>query len=141
YMLEQLDDIEFITPLYIQIIDFVKQKLNEGTLPTANDFITYPKEEIRTEAISLLSEPYEISPNWETHQVYVPRETDLLSYGAERAVLRLKRRNAELLLKQESEKLRLVTDPQEVDRVLRLIMNLSTYYKQLGDMLGIVVNR
>jgi len=24
---------------------------------------------------------------------------------------------------------------------LRLIMNLSTYYKQLGDMLGIVVNR
>ncbi|HEY4651908.1 MAG TPA: DNA primase, partial [Pontibacter sp.] len=96
YMLEQLDDIEFITPLYIQIIDFVKQKLNDGTLPTANDFITYPKEEIRTEAISLLSEPYEISPNWETHQVYVPRETDLLSYGAERAVLRLKRRNAEL---------------------------------------------
>ncbi|MER2996977.1 DNA primase [Pontibacter populi] len=141
YMLEQLDDIEFVTPLYIQIIDFVKERLNNGVLPTANDFITFPKEEIRTESISLLAEPYELSPNWETHQVFVPRETDLLPYGAERAVMRLKRRNAELLLKQESEKLRLVTDPTEVDRVLKLIMNLSSYYKQLGDLLGIVVNR
>ncbi len=141
YMLEQLDDIEFVTPLYVQIINIVKDSLNNGNLPTAQDFINYPKEEIRMEAISLLSEPYELSHNWETHQVFVPKETDLLPYGAERAVLRLKWRNAEILLKNEREKLRLVTDPTEVDRVLNMIIALNNYYSQLGNMLGIVVNR
>lgn len=141
YMLQELDDIEFVTPLYIQIIEFVKQKLSQGVLPVADDFINYPKEEIRTEAISLLSEPYELSHNWETHEIFVPRETDLLPYGAERAVLRLKWRNADILLKAEREKLRLVSDPAEVDRVLNTILALNTYYKELGNMLGIVVNR
>ncbi|MBC5775155.1 DNA primase [Pontibacter sp. KCTC 32443] len=141
YMLDQLDDIEFVTPLYVQIIGIVKDSLSNGNLPTAQDFITYPNEAIRTEAVSLLSEPYELSHNWATHQVFVPTETDLLPYGAERAVLRLKWRNAEILLKKEREKLRLVTDPQEVDRVLNLIITLNTYYKELGNLLGIVVNR
>ncbi|GHA53459.1 DNA primase [Pontibacter akesuensis] len=141
YMLEQLDDIEFVTPLYIQIIEIVRAKLNNNELPTADDFINYPKEEIRSEAISLLSEPYELSHNWETHHIFVPKESDLLAYGAERAVLRLKWRNAEILLKAQREKLRLVTDPTEVDRVLNLIISLNTFYSQLGNMLGIVVNR
>ncbi|WP_347158192.1 DNA primase [Pontibacter chitinilyticus] len=141
YMSEQLEDVEFRTPLYARLLELVKEKLCTGVLPTAEDFINYPDQEIRTEVIHLLSDPHELSHNWETHHIFVPRETDLLPYGAERAVLRLKWRNVELLLKGEIEKLRLVTDPQEQDRQLTNIMLLKTLHSQLGDMLGIVVNK
>ncbi|MBD1396971.1 DNA primase [Pontibacter sp. JH31] len=141
YMLEQLEDVEFRTPLYARLVEVVKEKLSQGVIPTAEDFINYPDQEIRTEATNLLSDPYELSQNWETHQIYVPHESDLLPYGAERAVLRLKWRNVQLLMKAEMEKLRLVTDPAEQDRVLQVIFSLKSFEKQIGDLLGIVVNK
>ncbi|GAB3203746.1 DNA primase [Pontibacter aydingkolensis] len=141
YMLEQLEDVEFRTPLYSRFMELIKEKLCDSVVPTAEDFINYPDQEIRTEATNLLSDPHELSHNWETHSIFVPTELDLLPYGAERAVLRLKWRNVELLMKTEMEKLRLVTDPQEQDRQLNTILMLKTLHSQLGDMLGIVVNR
>ncbi|MFD2514849.1 DNA primase [Pontibacter locisalis] len=141
YMLEQLEDVEFRTPLYARLMELIKERLCDGTVPSAEDFINYPDQEIRTEATNLLSDPHELSHNWETHSIFVPTELDLLPYGAERAVLRLKWRNVELLLKTEMEKLRLVTDPQEQDRQLNNILMLKSLHSQLGDMLGIVVNR
>ncbi|MDX5420398.1 MAG: DNA primase, partial [Bacteroidota bacterium] len=141
YMLEQLEDVDFRTPLYARLVEVVKEKLSQGIIPSAEDFINYPDQEIRTEATNLLSDPYELSHNWETHQIYVPHESDLLPYGAERAVLRLKWRNVQLLMKTEMEKLRLVTDPTEQDRVLQVIFQLKSFEKQIGDLLGIVVNK
>ncbi|MCC9166173.1 DNA primase [Pontibacter harenae] len=141
YMLEQLEDVEFKTPLYARLLVLVKDKLCTGVIPTAEDFINFPDQDIRTEATNLLSDPHELSHNWETHHIFVPTEKDLLPYGAERAVLRLKWRNVGLMVKTEMEKLRLVTDPQEQMRQLQFIRNLTTLYSQLGDMLGIVVNR
>ncbi|PRY03991.1 DNA primase [Pontibacter ummariensis] len=141
YMLEQLEDVEFRTPLYARLMELVKEKLCDNVIPSAEDFVHYPDQEIRTEATHLLSDPHELSHNWETHQIFVPKETDLLPYGAERAVLRLKWRNVELILKGEMEKLRLVTDPQEQDNQLNNILMLKQLHSQLGDMLGIVVNR
>lgn len=141
YILEQLEDVEFRTPLYSRLMNLVKDKLCTGVVPAAEDFINYPDQEIRTEATNLLSDPYELSHNWETHQIYVPTEVDLLSYGAERAVLRLKWRNVQLLIKNEMEKLRLVTDPSEQDRQLQLLLSLKSFEKQIGDLLGIVVNK
>ncbi|WP_161890540.1 DNA primase [Pontibacter russatus] len=141
YMLEQLEDVEFRTPLYARLMELIKDKLCDGNLATIEDFINHPDQEIRSEATNLLSDPHELSHNWQTHQIFVPTETDLLPYGAERAVLRLKWRNVELMIKGEMEKLRLVTDPQEQVQQLMFIRNLKTLHCQLGDMLGIVVNR
>ena len=139
YMLEQLEDIEFRTPLYARFVELVTEKLNSGYLPVADDFINYPDQEIRTEATNLLSDPHELSPNWATHQIFVPHETDLLPYGTERAVLRLKFVYLKLMIDEETLKLKLVTDPQEQVNRIVAVMNLKKLHKQIGDMLGIVV--
>ncbi|WP_114781475.1 DNA primase [Botryobacter ruber] len=141
YMLEQLEDVEFRTPLYSRLVELVKEKLCDGTVPSADDFINYPDQQIRTEATNLLSDPHELSHNWATHQIFVPHETDLLSYGAERAVLRLKWRNVQLLIKDEMEKLRLVTDPNEQINQLTTIRTLKMFEVQIAELLGIVVSR
>ncbi|WP_242927523.1 DNA primase [Pontibacter vulgaris] len=139
YILEQLEDIEFQTPIYRRLVEIVKDKLNQGILPSADDFINYPDNEIRTETTNLLSDPYELSPNWATHQIYVPHESDLLPYGTERAVLRLKFRYLESVVNIEAGKLKLVTDPQEQITQITYVMSLKKLHKQMGDMLGIVV--
>ncbi|MCX2739927.1 DNA primase [Pontibacter anaerobius] len=139
YMLEQLEDIEFRSPLYARFVELVTEKLNQGVVPEADDFINYPDEEIRTEAINLLSDPYDLSPNWATHQIFVPHETDLLPYGTERAVLRLKFVYLKLMIDEEALKLKIVTDPQEQINRLVAVMNLKKLHKQIGDLLGIVV--
>jgi len=139
YMLEQLEDVEFRTPLYSRLIELITERLNSGYIPTAEEFINYPDQEIRTEAINLLSDPHELSPNWATHQIYVPHETDLLAYGTERAVLRLKFMYLKLMIDEETQKLKLVTDPQEQVNRIMTVMNLKKIHKQMGDMLGIVI--
>ncbi|MDX5438530.1 MAG: DNA primase, partial [Pontibacter sp.] len=126
-------------PLYSRFVALVTEQLNQGTVPVADDFINYPDEEIRTEAINLLSDPYDLSPNWATHQIFVPHETDLLPYGTERAVLRLKFIYLKLMIDEEALKLKIVTDPQEQVNRLVTVMNLKKLHKQIGDMLGIVV--
>ncbi|MFD2245720.1 DNA primase [Pontibacter ruber] len=141
YILEQLEDIEFRTPVYRRLVELAKDKLNRGILPVADDFINYPDNEIRTESTNLLSDPYELSPNWATHQIYVPHESDLLPYGTERAVLRLKFRYLEGVINVEAGKLKLVTDPQEQVNQITYVMTLKKLHKQMGDMLGIVVFR
>ncbi|NEM98594.1 DNA primase [Pontibacter burrus] len=141
YMLEELEDVEIQTPLYARFIELIKEGLAGGRIPTTDEYINYPDQEIRTATIDLLSDPHELSPGWATHSIFVPHESDLLPYGSERAVLRLKYRYLEKLIDEETQKLRLVTDPQEQDHQLRNIINLKMLHKQMGDLLGIVISR
>lgn len=141
YMQEQLEDVDFAVPICVKLYTILTEGLQRGTVVRGEDLVNYPDEEVRTEAIELMSSRYDLSHNWETHQIYVPHEEDLLMYGIERAILRLKRVKVQLLVKSEMEKLRLVTDPAEQERQLTYILNLKSFETQLGEMLGIVVNR
>lgn len=141
YMLEQLEDVELEIPIYVKLHNRILQQFQQGYVVKGEDLVNDPDEEIRSEVIELISNRYDLSHNWETHQIYVPNEEDLLMYGIERAILRLKRMKVQMLLKTEMEKLRLVTDPGEQDRQLNYILNLKAFENQLGEMLGIVVNK
>ncbi|GAB3820104.1 DNA primase [Pontibacter rugosus] len=141
YMLEQLEDVEFNIPIYVTLYQKMEQILQQGGLVRAEELVNDPNEEIRSEVIDLVSSRYDLSHNWETHHIFVPQEEDLLMYGIERAILRLKRVNVQMLLKTEMEKLRLVTDPAEQDHQLNYILNLKSFETQLGELLGIVVNK
>ncbi|MBB6611144.1 DNA primase [Pontibacter sp. Tf4] len=141
YMLDELEDVEMQTPIYARFIDLIKEGLSGGRLPSADEYINYPDQEIRSATIDLLSDPHELSPGWATHSIFVPHESDLLLYGSERAVLRLKYRYLEKMIDDEILKLKLVTDPQEQDHQLRNIINLKMLHKQMGDLLGIVISR
>ncbi|AKD01899.1 DNA primase [Pontibacter korlensis] len=141
YMVEQLEDVEFEEPIYVKLYNLVLQQLQQGYVVKGEDLVNDADDEIRAEVIELISTRYDLSHNWETHQIYVPHEEDLLMYGIERAILRLKRVKVQMLLKSEMEKLRLVTDPAEQDRQLNYILNLKSFENQLGELLGIVVNK
>jgi DNA primase len=141
FMLGELEDIEFQTPIYKRLFDMCRIKLEQGFVPTASEFMQHEEKEIRNEVIDLVSEKYELSEGWATHEIFVPREIDLIQYGSEREVLRLKWRNVQAMIRVHMESLQTLQDPQELDKVLRTIKALKDFEKQIGDMLGIVVNR
>ncbi|WP_210487570.1 DNA primase [Rufibacter aurantiacus] len=141
FMLGELEDIEFKTPIYKKLFDLCRLKLEQGFLPTASEFMQHEEKEIRTEVVDLLSEKYELSKGWAVHEIIVPHESDLVSYGSEREVLRLKWRNVQLMIKEQMDSLPRLTDAQELDKTLRTIKALKEFEKQIADLLGIVVSR
>ncbi|MGV3539266.1 MAG: DNA primase, partial [Rufibacter sp.] len=141
FMLSELEDVEFKTPIYARLFEMCKRKLVQGFLPTASEFMQHEEKEIRNEVIDLVSEKYEISNGWATHEIFVPHESDLITYGAEREVLRLKWRNVQLMIKDQMESLAVIKDDQEIDKCLRQIKTLKEFEKQIADLLGIVISR
>ncbi|WP_066839670.1 DNA primase [Rufibacter ruber] len=141
FMLGELEDVEFKTPIYARLFDMCRLKLEQGFFPTATEFMQHEEKEIRNEVIDLVSEKYEISNGWATHEIIVPHESDLVTYGSEREVLRLKWRNVQLMIKEQMDGLATLKEDQEVDKCLRTIKTLKEFEKQIADMLGIVISR
>ncbi|MFC6997577.1 DNA primase [Rufibacter roseus] len=140
FILSELEDIEFRTPIYKRLFEMCKLKLEQGFVPSASEFMQHEDKEIRHEVIDLVSEKYEISDGWATHEIFVPHESDLIVYGTEREVLRLKWRNVQLMIKNHMNELPNIHNDQELDKCLRTIKTLKELEKQIADMLGIVVS-
>ncbi|MGV3587124.1 MAG: DNA primase [Adhaeribacter sp.] len=141
YLLTQLEDIEFKIPVYARLVALFQEVVKQAPLVSPDYFINYPDGEIRQEAISLLTDKFELSENWETHQIFVPRETDMLQFAADTAVLRLKWRNVQQMIKENSELLKTEKDFTEIMKIMTLIKTLQQYEVEIGAQLGVVVVR
>jgi DNA primase len=139
YLLEQLEDVEFKIPIHDRFIKLFQVVVQQQPLISPDYFINYPESEIRQEAIQLLTDKFELSENWETHQIFVPRETDMLQFAADTAVLRLKWRNVQQMIKDNAELLKTEKDFAEITKILTLLKTLQQYEVQIGAQLGVVV--
>ncbi|WP_026464141.1 DNA primase [Adhaeribacter aquaticus] len=141
YFLEQLEDLEFKTPIYSRLYNIFKEAAAYSPFVSPDYFINHPDAEVRQEAISLLTERFDLSPNWETHQIFVPKEVELLQFAADTAVLRLKWRNVQHMIRENMELLKVEKDPGEVTKQLTILKTLQQYEIEIGSQLGIVVSR
>jgi DNA primase len=142
YLLEQLEDLEFRTPVFAQLMKISVEKLNAGFLNLADYFIREETDQnLKREAIDLLTHKYELSEHWETHQIFVPKEIDLLQYAADTSILRLKWRNVQSMIKENHDQLQTVTDPDEMMKLLQVSKALKTFEMEIAGALGIIVAR
>lgn len=141
YLLEQLEDVEFKMPVYSRLVNIFQEAVKYSPLISPDYFINHPDKEVRQEAVQLMTDKFELSPNWETHQIIVPTETDMLQFAADTAVLRLKWRNVQQMIRENMEALKQEKDATEVTRQLTILRTLQQYELQIGAQLGIVVTR
>jgi DNA primase len=141
YLLEQLEDIEFKIPIHIRFVNLFQEAAKKAPLISADFFINFPDNEIRQEAIQLLTDKFELSENWETHQIFVPRENDMLQFAADTAVLRLKWRNIQQMIRDNMETMQQVKDAATIDQHLVIHGTLKKYEKEIAVQLGVVVAR
>lgn len=142
YLLEELEEIAFVTPIYREIIQLFKQKLAEGEVIDGNYLIAHGSEHIKKEAIDLIAVRREISPNWQNkYNIVIPNETDLLENMAYGNIARLKFRAAQKLIAENMAKMKTTEDAEEQEKLLAIHGRLKSYEMELAKILGIVVSR
>ena len=146
YLLKELEDTEFETPIYRKILQIFKDKLAEGKVIDSEYLLMHGDSEVQQEVIHLesMAERYQISENWEArYQIYVPHETDLLHHVVFTNILRLKFRLIEKLIKSnQQDLLEAQNSGDEEDQIthLKIDMALKKSKSEIAGQLGIVVS-
>ncbi|SNC63966.1 DNA primase [Hymenobacter gelipurpurascens] len=141
YLLQQLDDTPFKTGIYGDLLHLCREELEQGRWPEVRTLIQHSRSDIRSLVAELATEKYELSPNWTTHQIYVPRELDQLQVACDNAILRLNKVNVEQELAVRLEALRHPLDDDTMMEHLQTIRLLKQMDNQLASMLGTVIPR
>ncbi|HLT05914.1 MAG TPA: DNA primase [Cyclobacteriaceae bacterium] len=140
YLLQEVQDLEFATPVYQRILAAYKSALENGILPDINYFLGMNDAEIKREVIDLITMAHEISPNWEKrHLIFTNKEQDNLSKAVYEGVLRLKRRVVKKLLDEAMNKVKEAKE-EEVEGLLAIYMELKNYQVDIDRQLGTVIS-
>lgn len=141
HLLEELEDIEFQTPLYQEILLLYKNTIAAGKIPAPDLFIKNGSPEIRKEVINLIADRYEISQNWkDKFKINIPREKEILNSVIYTNVLRLKFRMLQKLVDENMKELKQAQEPDLQEKLLNVHMALKKTEMELAGHLGIVVS-
>jgi DNA primase len=141
YVLSELGTIEFETPVFQHLMDSFRTAFARGEVLNTNYFVGHQDAEIQQIAITLVSEKYELSENWERHEIFVPTELDKLAEAAYSNILRIKKSVAEQRMTQLQGELRAVKDIDTENELLRQFMYFKDVDKQISGLLGVIVSR
>lgn len=142
YLLQETEEIEFQTPVYQEIIGIYKLRLAEGQVVDSDYFLQHGSDQVRKEVANLLTEKYDLSKVWkERHNIYIPRETDVLDKAIFQNVVRLKFRIIQKLIAQNLNRLKIATEETEVTELMQIHVSLKSSEVELAKMLGIVISK
>ena len=139
FLLQELEDVEFQTPIYNAILEIFKDQLKEGHVIDSEFFIQNGPEDIKNEIINLITQRYEISDNWGNKKIYVPREEELLNRSVYENIIRLKHKIIKKLLEENMSEIKRLKDADEIERLQRVNIELNKIKVELGKKLGIIV--
>lgn len=139
YILQELEEITFQTPVYHSMFTEMAQRLSKGEAVGSLHFIKHPDTEIRKEAIRLLSSPHAVSANWEKFHIIVPTNIDLLPTLTQRSVLRTKRVAVLRMMHEIMDKIKVEKDDQVIMDLQLQIREVKKVSDQINGLLGIVV--
>lgn len=135
-----LSDVTFENPLCIRIIDEYKKMLEEGKLPSEQDFIKHSDHEIADLAISMVSSPYILSENWYAkRKIYVKNESENLRSTILGGIFHLKKRKVDRILKKIREEIQSEADVVNQEILMRRYMHVKDVEKGISMFLGSVI--
>lgn len=140
YFFTELNEIEFKTPVYREILEMYKSQLAKGNLIGLQYLMDNGSEEVKKEVVNLTAHKYEVSNKWYDHKIYVPEETDLLPRLFYHNILRLKYRLNGKILRDKLKHLKEESDPAKQEELQKDISRLKFAEREIGNLLGIVVN-
>ncbi len=140
YILREIEELEFSTPLYNRIIAMFRQELQQGRVIGGDFFLRHEDAEIQRVAIDLVSNRYRISEQWsEKFEIYIPQEKENLLDVAYSNVLRLKQRVVQEKIRHNMQALSSAGNAEDQDFLLQGIMQLKSIEKQIANILGNVI--
>lgn len=142
YLLNELDDVQFLSEVHAEIFDKFKEELAKGTTATIDYFIKNGSPEVRKTVIDIISQKKDVSPKWtEKHKIFIPVESDKahLERTALTNILRLKQRVVRKLLEDNIDRLKSVGTEEEQTEIQQIHAELKRTETEIASQLGNVI--
>lgn len=140
YLLQEVAEIEFQTPIYRQILELYRESLQAGQVITEQYLLQHGDPEVKQVVADLSISRYVLSDAWkERHNIYTTRESDQLQQAALQNVLRLKFRLVRTLVRENQKQLKTASTDDEVNNILLVHQELKKAEMELAALLGNVI--
>lgn len=140
YIISNLADVTFEHPLCIQIIEEYKKQLENGELPSEQDFIKNSDHQIADLAIAMVSSPYILSENWYAkRKIYVRNESENLRSTILGGIFHLKKRKVDRILRKIRDEIQAEQDADNQAILMRRYMQVKEVEKGISMFLGSVI--
>lgn len=140
YVIGNLADVTFENPLCIRIIDEYKKQLEDGDLPSEQDFIKHPDHQIADLAITMVSSPYVLSENWYAkRKIYVKNESEDLRSTILGGIFHLKKRKVDRILKKIRDEIQAENDADNQAILMKKYLQVKEVEKGISAFLGSVI--
>ena len=140
YVISNLSDVSFDNTECSLIIAEYKSKLEEGELPSVQDFIKHSNRQVADLAISLVSSPYQLSENWfAKRKIYVKDEKENLRATILGGIFHLKKRKVDHILKNIRDEIQTEQDENNQAILMRRYLQVKEVEKGISQFLGSVI--
>ena len=140
YVIGNLTDVTFENPLCIRVIEEYKKQLEQGQLPSEQDFIKHADHQIADLAISMVSSPYILSENWYAkRKIYVRNESEDLRSTILGGIFHLKKRKVDRILKKIRDEIQAEEDIDNQAILMKKYMQVKEVEKGISAFLGSVI--
>lgn len=138
FILNALDDVVFEDPSCASIVAVFKKKAEDYEIPEAKFFFSHEDKDIQDLAITCVSSPYELSPNWndDKRKIYVKEEREYLKELTIQVIYRIKKRKVEKEMFKIREELKQEQQAEDLEILLFKYQKLKEAEKMLGVFLG-----
>jgi len=135
-----VDNISFFNNTYSKIFSEYQLLVEQKVSVSQQHFLSHQDPEIQRMAVDLVSEPYTLSKHWEEkHNIFVQSEENLLKQTYLSAVTSLKIKFVISMIKQIQEQLKEAQDPQELEHLMKMIIDLNDTKGKLSQFQGRVI--
>src|SRR5690606_651475 len=138
YLLGSIDDVDFVDPPSVTIIEEFRKQAENFEVPEARFFLSHTNKEVADLAIDCIATQYEISPNWndDKRKIYVSTEIEHLKDLVMQAIYRIKKRKCATEIMKIREEMKNAQSPEDMEVLLFKYQKLKEAEKILGQFLG-----
>ncbi|MGA0557740.1 DNA primase [Larkinella sp. VNQ87] len=140
YMLSELGTMEFVTPVFNEMLTEIREGFLASEIRTADYFLQHKNAEYQHQTIGLVTVKHQLSENWQKHEIYVPTEVDKLADAAFTNILRIKKLVAEQRMREIKQLINQTADPTESDRLMLEYMHFKKVDIEISKLLGTVIS-
>lgn len=140
YVISNMADVSFEDAVCKTIIDEYAARIEQGELPTVQDFIQSQDQRVADLAVSLISSPYVLSDNWyEKRKIYVKNETENMRATILGGIFHLKKRKVDDILKSIRDEIQNEKDEDNQMILMQRYLRVKEVEKGINNFLGSVV--
>ncbi len=150
YLINEIEGVEFHTPVYKQIFNTFKNELKNGNILDTEFFLSYNDTNVQNEVVNLVAykEKYVVSKNWiSKHKILVPHEKEDLGNTMYKNMTRLKHHyvknmieDHKTIIKQKEEEMEDKSKFSEIEELQMKLWELKKADMEYTSVLGTVVD-